>query len=240
MGNKLKIVNVFGIKPTTSYTAAGLDFYIPHLAVLPNDKQELALQEFKKSYGVSNEDLLSIEKYMWLALISKFDDSEKTAALIYDAIHLFLALDTPFTRSSSTSWEDKVYSFINTRLISKNEKIGMLLDFGDHVKINSGIREALPHSYAGVFLNKSGKGTQGYDVRAQVVDEDYTGLVHLSLSYTKDMKMGEIYVGEKLVQQLILPIMLIDECEELDQTEYDEIMKDSERGDNGFDSTQIK
>ena len=116
----------------------------------------------------------------------------------------------------------------------------MLLDFGDHVKINSGIREALPHSYAGVFLNKSGKGTQGYDVRAQVVDEDYTGLVHLSLSYTKDMKMGEIYVGEKLVQQLILPIMLIDECEELDQIEYDEIMKDSERGDNGFDSTQIK
>lgn len=240
MGNKLKIVNVFGIKPTTSYTAAGLDFYVPHLAVLPNDKQELAFQEFKKSYGVSDEDLHNIEKFMTRALVDKFGNSEKTVGMTYDAIHLFLALDTPFTRSSSTTWEDKIYSFANTRLVSKNEKLGMLLDFGDHVKINSGIREALPHSYAGVFLNKSGKGTQGYDVRAQVVDEDYTGLVHLSLSYTKDMKMGEIYVGEKLVQQLILPIMLIDECEELDQDKYDEIMKDSERGDNGFDSTQVK
>lgn len=240
MANKLKIVNVFGIKPTTSYTAAGLDFYVPHLAVLPNDKQEIALDSFKKSYNVSDEDIVEIQKHMTRALIDKFGNSEKVIGMVYDAIHLFLSLDTPFTRSTSTNWEDKVCAFANSRLVSKDEKLGMKLDFGDHVKINSGIRVALPHSYAGVFLNKSGKGTQGYDVRAQVVDEDYTGLVHLSVSYTKDMKMGEIYVGEKLVQQLILPVLLIDECEELNQDEYDEIMKDSERGEDGFDSTQVK
>lgn len=47
-----------------------------------------------------------------------------------------------------------------------------------------------------------------WDVRACLVDEDYTGFVHLSLSYTKiDVNNdGDIYVGDKLSQMMVLTV----------------------------------
>ena len=92
-----------------------------------------------------------------------------------------------------------------------------------------------------MFFNKSGKGNKGFDVRAQVVDEDYTGYVHLSKAYTKDNVMdGIVFCGDKLTQMLILPVIHKDECEELDETAYNEIMEGSQRGDDGFGSTDKK
>lgn len=236
MNNKLKIVNDFGIKPTTSYTAAGIDFYIPKLSDLDTNKRALALKAFKKSFNVSDDDMNKLYDYFSHELTARIS-VEKAPYLIEDAIHLFLALDMPNSRRKSTDLETKVSFFCNNRLVYEDGKLGMKLDFGDHVKINSGIKEALPHSYAGIFFNKSGRGTQGLDVRACVVDEDYTGYVHLSLAYTKDVDMLTIYVGDKITQQVILPIYLVDECEEIDTDAYNEIMYGSQRGDDGFGST---
>lgn len=234
--NKLKIVNDFGITPTTSYTAAGLDFYIPKLSDLDADKRAMAIEAFKKSFNVSDEDMANLFDYFSHELTARISP-DKALYLVEDAIHLFLALDTPNSRRKSIDLETKVSFFCENRLIYDNGKLGMKVDFGDHLKINSGIKEALPHSYAGIFFNKSGRGTQGYDVRACVVDEDYTGYVHLSLAYTKDVTLGNVYVGDKITQQVILPIYLVDECEEIGMDEYNEIMKDSNRGDAGFGST---
>lgn len=236
MSNKLKIVNDFGIKPTTSYTAAGIDFYIPKLSDLSTDKRALAIESFKKSFGVSDDDMNKLFDYFSHELAARIG-AEKSPYLIEDAIHLFLGLDMPNSRRKSTDLETKVSFFCNNRLVYEDGKLGMKLDFGDHIKINSGIKEVLPHSYAGVFLNKSSRGTDGLDVRAQVVDEDYTGYVHLSLSYTKDVDLYKVFCGDKIVQQLILPIFLVDECEEISNDEFDEVMKDSNRGDAGFGST---
>lgn len=236
VNNKLKIVNDFGITPTTSYTAAGLDFYIPKLSDLSTDKRAIAVEAFKKSFNVSDEDMNKLFDYFSHELTARIG-ADKAPYLIEDAIHLFLGLDCPNSRRKSTDLETKVSFFCNERMVYEDGKLGMKLDFGDHIKINSGIKEALPHSYAGIFFNKSGRGTGGLDVRACVVDEDYTGYVHLSLAYTKDVDLYKVFAGDKITQQVILPIYLVDKCEEIDKDEYDEIMKDSNRGDAGFGST---
>ena len=104
----------------------------------------------------------------------------------------------------------------------------------------TGIKEAINHGYAGVFLNKSGRGTKGFDVRAQVVDEDYTGHVHLSLQYLgKDREQGVVFCGDKIIQQLVIPV-LSEAVEELTSDEYDKVMTGSARGDSGFGSSDEK
>ena len=118
---------------------------------------------------------------------------------------------------------------------------GVELHCNDHLFINSGIKVALDHDTAGVFMNKSGRGTKGFDIRAQVVDEDYSGYVHLSVAYTKDnVDDGLIYAGDKLTQMLILPIIHKGVVEEMDEAAYEELMKNSERGADGFGSTDKK
>ena len=112
----------------------------------------------------------------------------------------------------------------------------------DALFINSGIKIALPHNYAGVYLNKSGKGNAGFDVRAQVVDEDYSGYVHLSQSYSKDLindGKNIVYCGDKLVQMLILPVLHTTPVE-VSLEEYNEIMNGTQRGESGFGSSDVK
>ena len=92
-----------------------------------------------------------------------------------------------------------------------------------------------------MLFNKSGKGTKGFSVRAQVVDEDYSGYVHLSNAYTKDNKDdGIIYVGDKITQMVVLPIILVNKCNELTIDEYKELMKNSKRGSSAMGSSDVK
>mgnify|MGYP002514630922 CR=1 FL=1 len=99
----------------------------------------------------------------------------------------------------------------------------------------------MPHGYAGVYLNKSGKGNAGFDVRAQVVDEDYAGYVHLSMAFTKDTENTNknIYCGDKLTQMMLIPVFH-DEYVETDEDNYNKIMENSQRGDKGFGSSDVK
>ena len=89
---------------------------------------------------------------------------------------------------------------------------------------------------------KSGKGNAGFDVRACLVDEDYAGFVHLSMAYTKDLyEDGKniVYVGDKLVQMMLIPIFHT-QYEEVSKEEYEDIMSQSNRGESGFGSSDIK
>ena len=86
-----------------------------------------------------------------------------------------------------------------------------------------------------------GIGDWGFSVRAQVVDEDYSGYVHLSNAYTKNNEDdGIIYVGDKITQMVILPIILVNKCNELTIDEYKELMKNSKRGSDAMGSSDIK
>lgn len=237
--NKLKIVNDFGITPKTSFTAAGIDFFIPKLASLEPDKQMIAYHSFKKSFNKTDKQLANIRKTIYDVLCIKISNYNLIHKILFDVMHLYLAFDNKFQRSDKHTLLEKVANFIDYNLTFKDqETVGIILDDSDQLKINSGIKESLPHNYAGIFFNKSGRGNDGLDVMSCVVDEDYTGYVHLSVINNKKSSY-KVYCGEKLVQQVILPIYQVGEIEEINNDDYQEIMKDSKRGDNGFNSTGV-
>ena len=238
--NRLKIVNEFGIKPKTSFTAAGVDFFIPQLAVLESSKKIKAMQAFEKSFNKTTKQINEIVDIFHDILFEKIGDRNLVNNVMFDVLHLFLALDNWFMRSDRYSLKEKIERFVEVNLLFKDQNTpGILLHESDQLKINSGIREALPTNMAGIFFNKSGRGNDGLDVMSCVVDEDYTGYVHLSVINNKKTAYP-IYCGEKLVQQVIIPIYQVGAIDEIDKSDYDEIMKDSKRGENGFSSTGLK
>lgn len=242
MSKKLIIWNEFGETPKTSFTAAGVDFMIPHLTNKTEEQRQAAFGAFEKSFDVSSETMCTLISETRRLLIEKIGDAVLAEQNIPDTIHLFLALDSIANRNHHNTIVEKLQDFCAHRLLydKKKNAVGLWLDFGDQMKINSGIHEALPHEFAGVYLNKSGMGNKGFDVRSQVIDEDYTGIVHLSISFCKDMKSPAIYAGDKVIQQLIIPIYLVDFIEEVSEDTYKELMKDSNRGDKGFGSQDVK
>ena len=237
--NKLKIVNDFGITPKTSFTAAGIDFFIPKIASLEPDKQMMAYHSFEKSFNKTDKELDELRKTTYNILSTKINSIDTIHKILFDVMHLYLALDNKYKRSSKLSDLEKIVDFIDYNLTFKDsETVGIKLDEADQLKINSGIKEALPHDYAGIFFNKSGRGNDGLDVMSCVIDEDYKGYVHLSVINSKKTSY-KVYCGEKLVQQVILPIYQVSDIEEINDDAYQEIMKDSQRGDGGFGSTGV-
>lgn len=253
--NKLKIYNEFGINPTTNFTAAGLDFYIPNLYFDNPEDQDNIWKELGKSFKVDIETLKEIGDHLVSQVLGNSlgkISEEYVYKNVLNLVHLYCAYDTEFfihPTGFNTKYDKKYYPehieiFIDEVLIipcEDGKPFGLMLFNSDTLFFNSGIRVALPKDTAGVFLNKSGKGNAGFDVRAQVVDVDYAGLVHLSMSYTKDNRLSsKVFIGDKLVQMLILPIYQTDGVECLDRETYDKLMKDSLRGTDGFGSSDIK
>ena len=110
---------------------------------------------------------------------------------------------------------------------------------GQSANIPSGLKVRLPEGMALVMFNKSGRAVKdSLQVGACVIDEDYTGEVHLHV-----VNVGEGIVilepGEKLVQGLILPIGFPEMVEESDEEACFRDLE-SERGDGGFGSTGLK
>lgn len=237
--SNFKIRNEFGIMPSKNHTAAGWDFHIPNIKT---DEEYIALyNSLPKSYNISIADLNELFEIIntevtsvKLVALSKFD--------IINIAHLFLALRTSVITDSGYII-DQVHKFTKEYLIFDLNSLvwGIKCKTGNHLFINSGIRVALEPNTVGVFMNKSGRGNAGFSIRAQVIDEDYTGFVHLSVAYTRDDEnIGKIYCGDKLVQLVILPVVQYDAIENLDEDSYNNIMKDSTRGDNGFGSSNEK
>ena len=115
---------------------------------------------------------------------------------------------------------------------------GIYLNPHERVNIPSGIKLEVPHGYALIAYNKSGVSLKyGLDVGATVVDEDYQGVVHLSLVNTSEEPV-KIQYGQKIIQFLLIPV-LYDTVEEV-STEEELFTKESSRGEGGFGSTGTK
>ena len=238
----MKIYNAFGIKPTNTFTSAGSDYYIPN--IINNDQATLALEAFKKSYNITDEAINN------LLVLFKMEVTQDKYNLI-NILHLYLVLgNANLDELKETSLTESVLYFIDDYLIydPKKNVYGIKLELNDTLFINSGIKVALPTAntgdigIAGLYVNKSGMGNRGYDVRACLVDEDYSGYVHLSVAYTKDLyKDGKniIYCGDKLTQMMLIPVFHT-EYEEVTVDEYNKLMEESNRGDSGFGSSDVK
>lgn len=259
----MKCYNAFGIKPTNTYTSAGTDYYIPNLDT--PEKVELAYKAFEKSYGKTHEYIRGIAQRFNIVLADK--KSNIPVEQIPNLVHLFFAVYNPdLEEVKNTSILMAIDYFISEFVIydETNNKVGVKMHLNDTLFINSGIKVALdtvlsdktgPNpthlvdlfrllgiGVAGLYVNKSGNGNKGWDVRACLVDEDYAGFVHLSMSYTKEViedKQNIVYCGDKLTQMMLIPVFH-DEYVETDEDNYNKIMENSQRGDKGFGSSDVK
>lgn len=258
----LTFCNNFGITPTKNYEAAGYDFYVPNI----NDKDVVKLTNyvfpaFKTLFGVDKPQIDSIAKALMDCIFDNFyidgddekdlvsfNESNRACAMTnrYNIVHLYLAwmyknklsLFDISGRPALTPVSKFVYEKLAINV--KENLVGVTLEAGDTLMITSGIREKVPSGYAGVFMNKSGRGSSGYDVRACVIDEDYTGYVSLNVAFTSsNSKQSLIYCGDKLVQQLVLPLYK-DAVNEVSDEEFDKITSGSKRGNSGFGSSNEK
>ena len=226
----MKIYNDFGITPTRNHSAAGYDFYVPNIDDTNTEQVSRFQASLSKSYGVDNPATILQGIYAWLRNVKNLS-LETPVYNLNNILHLYLAINHNNRLQVISDFCDRYIIFDN------NGHVGARLFPGDTLLINSGIKQAINHGYAGVFLNKSGRGSRGFDVRAQVIDEDYMGHVHLSLQYLgKDREQGIVYCGDKIVQQLVIPV-LCDTVEELTADEYNEVMSGSSRGNKGFGSS---
>lgn len=118
--------------------------------------------------------------------------------------------------------------------IDESKKL-VLLAPHERLLIPSGIKIRGRESIALIAHNKSGIGVKkGLARLAEVVDEDYTGEIHISIVNTSNYII-EICENEKLIQWLEVHIdySMIEETTELDlYTNFE-----SERGIGGFGST---
>jgi len=103
------------------------------------------------------------------------------------------------------------------------------------ILIPSGIHVKVPYDYALIAFNKSGVATKkGLDIAASVVDSDYEGEIHLSLTNTTG-DVVTISENEKIVQFLLIPISM-DGIIEVNSKEELYPVK-STRGEGAFGST---
>lgn len=111
------------------------------------------------------------------------------------------------------------------------------------INIPSGIKAEVPPGFALIAFNKSGVALKkGLNVGACVVDEDYTGEIHLNVFNAGD-EVTTVSPGEKLVQFLLVPVsyMNVVEVESEDDLFQDERFNGEQaRGSGGFGSTGTK
>jgi len=237
------IYNGFSQTPTRNHTAAGIDFFIPNIDDNNETQVEIAKEGLKKSYKLTDEQ---INKFF--STIEKLATEEQLEIIEgnkWNVLHLFYGLNSKemfFMKKNGDSFTKIVDYFLDNYLVKSNDgKPGLRLDFSDMLFINSGIKVALQPGTDLEFKEKSGKGCGGWTVKAKIVDFDYSGYMHLSMQYLwwdRD-GTGRIYIGDKLTQGIIYNV-LTDDAKEIDIDQYDKLMENSTRGDNGFGSGDIK
>lgn len=98
--------------------------------------------------------------------------------------------------------------------------------------IDTGVHIQLPHGYVGMLKSKSGMNVK-HDITSEgVIDEGYTGPIKVKL-YNHSEKDYVIERGDKITQLVILPCEYV----KFDLVDY---LEDSERGGEGFGSTERK
>ena len=108
----------------------------------------------------------------------------------------------------------------------------------ENVVIPTGITANIPHGYCINMFNKSGIATKkSLMVGAQLIDEDYTGVIHIDL-HNVGARAVEIGCGDKIAQGVILPTC-IDEVT-IQAVAGPNDKGKTTRGDGGFGSTGTK
>lgn len=110
------------------------------------------------------------------------------------------------------------------------------LDPGGRTLIPSGVHVRLEPGTALVLMNKSGiAAKEGLVIGSCVVDESYTGEIHISLINTTSHSV-RIKPGQKIVQGLILDV---EQSKPTEAQTLEELYEgfDSDRGAGGFGST---
>lgn len=232
---KLKVVKVKEVNlPTKSYAAAGFDFYIP---------TNLHITDFTKNAEIyENKYILPEAEKDYVFSNSKFiltDDS------IYIEVQFALAADKQSfvykLGKSSAGYPFKNAAEVATWVESPSTRIAAIEILpGGKVLIPSGIKANLPH---GVYLkaeNKSGiSSKRGLIFGASVVDEDYQGEIHICLINPTNTS-AKIVAGEKIIQFLPCFSPNMNEVVEFDDEEKLFENTKSERGSDGFGSTDTK
>lgn len=228
------IYNGFSQTPTRNFTAAGIDFFIPNIKD-DDERANIAIEAFKKSFKI---DDATIEQFY-----SILHDMMEYTNNNLNILHLYYALKSKrlYDIRKTINEEAAIRYFIDNILtFDKNMNPGVKTEFSDMLFINSGIKVALDPHTALEFKEKSGKGTQGWTVKAKLVDEDYSGYMHLSMqNLWWDEKEGTVYCGDKLTQGVVYKTLTTDAVE-LSAEDYDGRMKNSQRGADGFGSSDIK
>lgn len=98
------------------------------------------------------------------------------------------------------------------------------------VTVDTGVHVELPPNTVGMLKSKSGLNVKYGVVSEGVIDEGYTGSIVVKL-YNNSDKPVTITEGSKITQLVILPVIIPDKLDVVEQLE------DTERGDNGFGSS---
>jgi dUTP pyrophosphatase len=120
------------------------------------------------------------------------------------------------------------------------------IDFGNKVEIPkggsvliaAGIKANVPEDHALIAFNKSGVAVKkGLDIGACVIDEDYTGEIHIHLNNVGASKQV-INAGDKITQLLCVPVKYVPiEVVNSEEECFEDKLESSERGSGGFGST---
>jgi dUTP pyrophosphatase len=117
----------------------------------------------------------------------------------------------------------------------------MILDPGKSVLIASGIKANVPIGHALIVMNKSGIAVKhGLLVGACVIDEDYTGEIHIDLKNVTN-KPVKLNTGDKITQLVCVPVNYVN-ISVVDSEEdcFGDKLETTERGAGGFGSTGVK
>ena len=118
---------------------------------------------------------------------------------------------------------------------------GYTIGVGDSVLIPSGIKANVPKGHALIAMNKSGIAVKkSLMVGACVIDEDYTGEIHIDLKNVSRSSMI-VKAGDKITQLLCVPVNYVNIEETTSEEEcFGDKLEVSERGAGGFGSTGVK
>lgn len=108
-----------------------------------------------------------------------------------------------------------------------------ILKAGESTTIRSGLYFLIPEDHCLLAVNKGGKGSQGLDLGACLIDLDYRGEVFINI-FNRGKEDIPINPGNKIIQVLLLPVP----PSEVKETTLENILSQTtERGDGCLGST---
>lgn len=224
----LEFAKVRDVKaPQKSYDAAGWDFYVP---------ENLNITDFTKNVGIYvNDNLVKKQdiKSPAFLIYNKRDNRELWIKFYKDKDGTIKYLNCNSGLTIIPEW--------NAWIEDKDTVVKSIdLEFGEKILIPSGIHVNLPKNVYLKVENKSGVASKrGLIFGADIIDQDYEGEMHINLINVCN-NIAIINAGDKIVQMLALFQPIMKETKEYTSTKELYANSTSERGADGFGSTDSK